>query len=241
MNPASIIAQMRRKVKVDTSQYTDAEALIDLNTEKDSFWSAILTSVPLELYNWGSFVLDDSVSWQSGYALPAIASDTAWIKKITGLAINYDWEYYNDTTKYIYTKAREVNPNWLEFDWEYYVQNHSKNDPIYYIGANAVYIAPAPEVWRENGIKANWVKKIPDYTLASTEAEMMIPIDQQQALTYALIVHWHYNKGSDDSTINNAEIRWEKKRKEAINQLETRDIGTTTFLYPWQKDNSVIL
>tara|TARA_R110000772_G_scaffold236250_1_gene347889 strand:- start:698 stop:838 length:141 start_codon:yes stop_codon:yes gene_type:complete len=43
--PAAIIAQMRRRVKVDTSQYSDANALIDLNTLKDEFWSALITKV----------------------------------------------------------------------------------------------------------------------------------------------------------------------------------------------------
>jgi hypothetical protein len=75
MIPSEIIAQMRRVVKVDTSQYTDTNALIDLNTLKDDFWSAIVTSVS-EKYNWERWKTD-SVALQSEYVIPTVAYNTA--------------------------------------------------------------------------------------------------------------------------------------------------------------------
>jgi hypothetical protein len=43
-----------------------------------------------------------------------------------------------------YIKAREVNRQTLEFEWNYYLENQSVDDPIYFIADNSVFIAPVP-------------------------------------------------------------------------------------------------
>ena len=65
MTPATIIAQMRRVAKVNTDQYSDANALIDLNTLKDEFWSAIINSID-ENYNYDTWTAT-TVDLQSEY------------------------------------------------------------------------------------------------------------------------------------------------------------------------------
>lgn len=88
MTPSSIIAQMRRIAKVNTSQYSDENALIDLNTLKDEFWSAVVSSVS-EDYNWERWTAT-SVDLQSEYTTPTVAYNTAGAKILKGVAINYD-------------------------------------------------------------------------------------------------------------------------------------------------------
>jgi len=73
--PQSIIDQMRRRVKVDTSQYTDADALKDLNTLKDEFWSALITNVA-EDYNWDRWFVNLTTT-DSEYSIPTVAYNTA--------------------------------------------------------------------------------------------------------------------------------------------------------------------
>lgn len=73
--PAAIIAQMRRRVKVDTSQYSDANALIDLNTLKDEFWSELMTNVP-EDYDWERWLVDTTTT-NTEYQAPEVAYNTA--------------------------------------------------------------------------------------------------------------------------------------------------------------------
>jgi len=228
---AHLIAQMRRRVKVDTSQYTDANALIDLNTLKDSFWSEVVTNIP-ESYNWDSWKVDNT-TLISEYQIPEVAYDTAWAKKLKAISMNYNWDTYTNSGLPIYIPAREVNPATLEHQWNYYAENQSTSDPIYYVADNSYFIAPA---FRESNlserIKLTWIRKIPDYTLATTEAEMKIPVDQQQALVFWLMIDWYFNKWVDDNTINNAEARWIRKRDEAISQLSNRVENPTTFELP---------
>jgi len=77
LNPTAIINQMRRLAKVDTAQYTDANALIDLNTLKDEFWSAIVTTINVqESYNWEKWKTS-SIALQSEYTIPEVAYNTA--------------------------------------------------------------------------------------------------------------------------------------------------------------------
>ena len=238
---AAIIAQMRRRVKVDTSQYSDANALIDLNTRKDEFWSALITNVP-EDYNWDRWLVD-LTSTDTEYVMPEVAYNTAWAKLLKGVAINYTWDTYTETWLAKYTPAREVNPNTLEHDWFYYVENQSQDDPIYFVADNSYFIAPAfRTAWLANRIKLTWIRKIPDYELTTTEADMKIPVDQQQALVYWLMIDWYFNKWVDDNTINNAEARWERKKQEAIKNLSIRVENPITFTYPNESsDDEVIL
>lgn len=239
--PAAIIAQMRRRCKVDTSQYSDSDALIDLNTRKDEFWSAISTNVNWK-YNWERWIADLTTT-NTEYSLAEVAYNKAWTKLLNGVAINYDWETYWETWNLIYTPAREVNPNTLENDWYYYVENQSKDDPIYFVSDNSYFIAPSfRTAWLVDRIKLTWIRKIPDYELTTTEANMKIPVDQQEALVYWLMIDWYFNKWVDDNTINNAEARWERKKTEAIRALELRVENPTFFTYPDEtSDNDIIL
>ena len=232
MIPANIITGARDIAKADTSQFSDTKALFYLNLIKDEFWTAILSNVPLEFYNWNEWKVDTTVAYQSEYTLPTMASTTAWVKIVNGVAICYDGETYPWTNELKYVKCRPVDRNDLPNDWSYYVVNQSENDPIYTISDKSVFIAPAPKTGLVNGYKVNGVQKIADYTIGTTEAEMRIPLDQQKAMVYGLAVWAHFCKGSDDSIINNAEARWGNKQKEAISSLESRDVGTAYFKYP---------
>lgn len=236
--PASMIAQMRRLTKVDTSQYTDANALIDLNTLKDEFWSAIVTTVQ-ENYNWDRWT-DTTVALQSEYPIPTVAYNTAGSKLLKWLSISYDWDTYTETGNIIYIKVREVNPDTLENDWDYYVENQSEDDPIYYIADNSVFIAPAPRTWVTNWLKLTWIRKIPDYTLSTTEADMKIPVDVQQALVYWLVVFWLFNKWADAWLIDNAEARRIRKKQEAIKSLETRVENPIFLKYPDETTDEIV-
>lgn len=232
--PAAIIAQMRRRCKVDTSQYPDADALIDLNTLKDDFWSALVTELP-EDYNWERWTVDFTTT-NTEYLMPEVSYNIAWAKVLKGIAISYDGDTYTDTSLIQYTPAREVNPNTLEHDWYYYVENQSEDDPIYFVSDNSYFIAPAfRTAWLVDRIKLTGIRKIPDWTLTTTEANMKIPVDQQQTLVWGLMIDWYFNKWVDDNVINNAEARWERKKTEAIKTLANRVESPVFLTYPEQE------
>lgn len=234
-----IIDQMRRIAKVDSSQYTDANALIDLNTLKDEFWSAIVSTVE-EDYNW-EYWTANTVAFQNEYTLSQVAYNLAWTKVLKWLSINYNWETYINNWWLIYIKATQINLNSLPLDWSYYVENQSVNDPIFYIADNSCFIAPAPITAITNWLKLIWIRKIPDYTLSTTEEDMKISVDQQNALVYWLVVHWLLNKWAETWLVDNAEARRMRKRQEAIKTLKTRSNNVIMMTYPDDINNNDII
>lgn len=232
ITPETIIAQMRRIAKVNLAQYSDANALEDLNMLKDELWTWIVSQVQ-DKYNWERWSTE-SVALHWEYTLSEVTSTTAWTKLLNWVSISYKDTTYTNIWWLKYIQAREVNPNGLDNDWDYYSENQSEDDPIYYVADNSFFIAPIPRVSITNWIKLTWIRKIPDYTLTTTEAEMKLPIDVLRTLFYGLIVTWLMNKWADDWDINNAENRWIRKRNEAIKSLEVRTDKPVTFLYPDQ-------
>lgn len=230
MQPTSIIAQMRRIVKVDTSQYDDDDALIDLNTLKDEFWSTLVWV--WKKFNWEKWKTS-SVALQSEYQIPEVASDTAWAKQLSWIAVCYDGETYEDTWELKYIPVKLVDKDSLEHDWDYYIENQRVESPIAYVADNSYFIAPAFRAVVTNGIKLTGIRKIPDYTLSTTETEMKLPIDQHQTLVYGLCVFWHMNKWSEPWIVSDAEARYERKVQKAIDMTRER-IEETPFIneYP---------
>ena len=241
MTPATIIAQMRRVAKVNTDQYSDANALIDLNTLKDEFWSAIINSID-ENYNYDTWTAT-TVDLQSEYWIPNVAYNAAGAKILTGVAINYDGETYTDTSALKYYKCELIDPKSLENDWNYYVENQEPTKPIYFVSDNSVFIAPCPRSGEgaASRLKLSGIRKIPDYTLSSTEADMKLPVDQHQTLGFGMIVFGLMNKGVDDGIINNAEARWLRKKSEAIESLKQRVSWPVFMTYPENEEDPYIV
>ena len=232
MTPVTILAQMRRVAKVNTDQYSDANALIDLNTLKDEFWSAIINSID-ENYNYETWTTT-SVDLQGEYGIPAVAYNTAGAKILTGVSISYDGDTYNDTSAIKYYKWELVDPKSLDQEWNYYVENQEPTQPIYFVSDNSVFIAPCPRVGEgaASRIKMSGIRKIPDYTFSSVESDIRLPIDQHQTLVYWMIMFGLMNKGVDDGTINNAEARWLRNKSEAIESLKQRVSWPVFMTYP---------
>lgn len=240
-NPLAIINQMRRKCKVNLFQYTNDDALIDLNARKDELWSAICANVP-ESYNWERWKVSETTT-DTEYTIPEVAFNKAWTKILKWISINYNWETLKETWLLIYNKAREVNPNTLEHEWNYYIENQPESNPIYFISDNSYFIAPSFRIsWLVNRIKLTGLRKIPDYELTTSEADMKLPVDQQQVLVYWILIDWHFNKWDNENTINNAEARWERKKLAAIKNLAPRLDEPVFFTYPEEgREEEVIL
>jgi hypothetical protein len=239
MTPTEIITQMRRLAWVGTSQYSDADAIKDLNTLKDSFWTAILSEIQ-ERYNWEKWKAN-TIALQSEYTLALVAYNTAWTKLLNGVSISYDWETYSETGELKYEKCTLVNPNTLPYDWSYYVENQSEDEPLYYVSDNSIFIAPAPRTVVSNGLKLVWIRKIANYSDSTTEAEMKLPVDTHQAMVFGLVWYWLMNKRVDVNLINDAKNNWKQERQEAIKWMKTRVDNPVFMLYPEENDSTELI
>lgn len=142
MDVSTIISRTRRFAYTNSTDYPDATALQDLNIIKDQFWSEIVSQLP-EDYQWESWT-DTTYALQSEYQYPQPASSSVGASMIKEVAISYNSDTYLDTSLMQYTQARPVNPATLEFEWNYYCENQSNEDPIYYVADDSVFVAPMP-------------------------------------------------------------------------------------------------
>lgn len=229
----NIEAQVRTRTWVSTWQYSQAQFLLDINEAKDEFWSAVVAKLNNDR-NWDSWKIKNT-TLISEYAMPEVAFDTAWTKVLSWIAINYTWDTYTTTWLPIYVPARLVSPDSLENEWNYYVEKQSTNDPIYMIKDNSYMIAPAfRTAWLANRIKLTWIRKIPDYDIDTTEAEMKLPVDFQRLLIWAVMPLALYAKRVDDNTITKAENKYEAKKLVAIQNMSARKEWPITMEYPAQ-------
>lgn len=218
MNVTDILDMARDLTHQTVSQMPNPILIKYLNIVKNNFFSYLITSVD-ENYNWNYFSWD-LVVWQDEYLFPAVAHDSTWLLKIQELYINYDWKTYeNWALKYV--KVIEVWQAELTMPWDYYVNKQSEEDPIFYIADNSVFIAPAPKLAIVNWIRVKWIQNIPDYTEATTEAELKIPLPYQDILVQWILPYiykriWNQQK----STFEMSE--YIRQRKDLVEQLSNR-------------------
>ena len=237
----NIESQLRTRTWVSTWQYSQAQFLLDIAEAKDEFWSNIVARLD-EDSNYEIW-FNDSTTTDSEYTMPEVASDTAWLKMLKGIAIDYTWNTFTETWLAQYTKATEVNPTDLPYEWNYYVENQSQDKPIYYIADNSFFIAPAFRTAAlTNRIKLTWIQKIADYTIATTEAEMRIPVDFQRLLIWAVIPFALMAKRVDDNQIQKAQNDYETKKTTALQNMAARKEWPIFMSYPeTQNDDEIIL
>lgn len=235
----NIEAQLRTRTGVSTWQYSQAQFLLDINEAKDEFWSNIVSRLE-EDSNYEIWTITET-TLNSEYTMPEVASNTAWLKMLKSVAINYNWNILTTTGLPHYIKAREVNPQDLQYDWNYYVENQSEDDPIYYIWANSYFIAPSFRTsWLTNRIKLTWIKKIADYTIDTTEAQMIIPVDFQRLLIWAIIPFALMAKRVDDNQIQKAQNDYEIKKATALQNMAARKEWPVFMKYPNNQSDEII-
>lgn len=74
-NPVTLLARARRLYNVETSQWSDVDALNDLNELKNNFQSSLICAVE-EDWHWETWT-SDTVALQSEYTLPSIGASTS--------------------------------------------------------------------------------------------------------------------------------------------------------------------
>jgi len=204
MTPATLLTTGRTLSRTTSSQISDDQALIYLNLRKNDLWSAIVTAVG-ENRNWDKWKAD-TVAEQSEYTQPIMSSSTVGTKTINAIAINYDGETYDGNGALIYIPAKEISPESLPHEWNYYVNNQSKENPIFYVAENSIFIAPAPETTVTNGIKIEGIKSISDYSISTSEADMVIPFDQHETLLQGLVAYMFQDQQQQQEYINAVQI-----------------------------------
>jgi len=207
-----------------------------LNKVKDKFWSGIVTAVG-EDFRWQQWTTP-SVVGQSEYPMLEVASDRNGMKKIEAVYVAYSNTLYSNTAKLEYTKCQLVTRTSLEREWEWYEANQPANKPLYIIADASVFIAPIPTVAISTGIKITGIRKIADYTIATTESDMGITSEYSYILVQGLLPYiYRYQAKINESNAETAE--YERIETKALYDLGDRTTWPFYSKYPDEQYRSV--
>lgn len=229
--PATTIVSARWDTRTNIDQYPDAIAYIDINNLKDYIQSTLVTSWKASYVNWQMWFANtvaNQSNWE--YKLDIVSSSNPWLKTLNSLYICFGDTFANWNLNY--TKCREVDIKNQDYDWNYYLNNQDKIDPIYFQKDNSVFIAPYSATVVTSGLKMEWIRKIADYTSWTTEAETGFPSDFNYIFRIWLIPNILQYKGSDDWSINNARVIFENRLSLVIGQIWYKEEHPTSFTYP---------
>lgn len=166
MSVSNRIARARRLAGVDSNQYPDTDAIVDLNAVYHEIEDAIVAEQ--EDFFWDYFK-SNTVVGQSEYSLPASTdmwADWSGTNKLLQLSIKYN------TTDDYYTKVRRTDIYNMDREMEWYEENQPSSDPIYHISDNSYFVYPAPTTAVTNGIKGVIVKELRDLTTSDAASDI---------------------------------------------------------------------
>lgn len=232
MNVSTIISRARRFAYVNSTDYSDTTALQDLNIIKDQFWAEIVSQLP-EDYQWETWTAT-TVALQWEYELPQPTSSSVGATAIKWVAIAYSSDTYEETGLMQYTKCHLVNPATLEYEWNYYCENQSHEDPIYYVADDSIFVAPMPlstEVWT-NRLKLTGIRNIVDYTIVTSEADMKIPLSAHEVLVQGLMWYALIDKRVPANEIAAQQAQYLKMKSDNLRFLAQRVENPVEMSYP---------
>jgi len=238
--PSQIILDVRRFAHVTTSQYLDADAYLDLNKIKDEFWNEVVSRWGSSNYNWDKWNTDIEAN-QDEYRLDIPTSTNDGMKTINNIYIS-DGTTHTNTGLLEYIKCREVDPKNLPNDWNFYLENQDATMPLYYQKDNSVFIAPRPTKDITNGLRIEAIRKIANWTAATTELETKLPVEFHFILELGLMPYALMSKGSDTNEVNAARATYMNEKRAVIKQITTRIESPFFNKYPdgYSNDDLII-
>lgn len=239
MDAAAIFTMARELSHTNDIDYPDTRLLPFLNVVKDDLFSYMITWLN-ENQEWDTWEAT-TVANQSEYVIPEAASDTAWNLKISVVSVNYDGETHNDW-RMKYVKAKQVKLWNLAENWNYYINNQSNHEPIFYIADNSIFLAPAPsssEAWATR-LELKWIRSIIDYATDTTEADIKIPLYLHSVLVQWVLPYIHKSEWvKSEASLEQAE--YEKQRDLAVKKFTDRYEWPYYMSYPEYTDDTTYL
>lgn len=174
--------------------------------------------------------------------MPEVSASLAGAKKMMDVGINYDGSTYKDTGALAYRKAKQVDPSGLKYPWNYYVENQSQESPIFYVSDKSFFIAPAPRATQIGAgrIQISGIRNIPDWTIATTSAEIekYFPIDQHDVLQFGLHYYVYLSKQQSDDALN-SRAAWKLMLEESAIDLSDRVVAPFFAQYPTEINEEI--
>lgn len=205
------------------AQVSPANLKTFFNIKRKELGNSIIKDVDEEFFFqiWTRDAIADQDNGE--YPYPEADHDSAGMLKAKGVYIK------GLSTDIEHIKAREVKLANLPRDWDWYLDNQPKSDPIYFIGDNSLFIAPQfkpvdlPVPPSGNlQVKLVGIAKFTDLDTGANSDAILIPDDSQHRIAIGMkeLIFRARNKTSE---ANSAFSEFEAEKVKMIDELTNRD------------------
>lgn len=219
MTPQEIINKARRQVHASSVNYTNDDALLDLNHRRQDMIGKIQSEVD-EWWYW-TWAFANSVIDQNEYNIENVDS-TYNINQVDSISVKWKtgWEY---------EKIPYVHPNSLDNELDSYKTTAT---PFYFIKDKSIFIYPSPEEAVENGIKLYCIIQPTDLAIADEETRIE-PRFQQNIIDW-MCADYYYAQGNE-SKGQFYEAKYEKACKDMVRIIKARNQNPVERIYSLNK------
>lgn len=205
-----------------TTEYraSDTLWLKHLSQIVQRFWNRVVNRRKARC-NWDIWTAT-TVSLQDEYTKPLVSSIDVWAAHIETISVAYSSDTYAETWNKIYTPCTPATDDQIQ-DWNYYLENQSNDNPIFFERDWSIFIAPDPrstEVWT-NRLQITGIRSIAswDWTSATTELEMKLPLFTHDVIKLWLVWKIHSYLRRDRNIVIDAKNEYEREEANALNNM----------------------
>lgn len=230
MDIADRITRIKRLTFTDSGQYSDANALIDLNEVYQIIVGALINRVQEDFFL--EIVQQDLTTAVNEYVITNIEyPDTTIVKidKVSKIGIKYA------TTDTYYESARFIAPSDLVQDDEWYKDNIPKSAPVFTIRDQSVFVYPVPDATVTNWIKLHCLYRPIDLVLAWLEDDIKLP-RQYHDLLDIWMKQYIYTAQNKINEKNDAIVEFNNALDVMVNEINDRYIEPIEQINPSLKE-----
>lgn len=214
--PSQAISRVRTRLHATSSNYPDIVGIDHYNFAYQDITGDMQL---LEEEYFYTYWLTGTIVNQEEYEIKLLW--TVDINQLKRVFIKYS------TTDTDFIPVRRENQNNLTYDKEYYKKNQDKNDPFYYIQDRSIWIFPAPTEAIANWLKVEVITQPPELLTTDTVDKVLIPNRIQRVIEDGMMPY-AYEYVWKDEKVPNAIQLFDKRKKEALQQVKKRDSWVVT-------------
>ncbi len=206
MNISKIFQITREQTWVNESSFSDTQLLDYLNLVYVDLVNSITTIN--ENFFYDNYITN-IVSEQNEYSLPDE------LKKILCVSIKY-------STNDDFIKLQEKNFSSLNQDTQYYKSNQSKSGAFFVIADNSIFVYPCPEKDVLDWLKIDWISKVDNLLITSSEIDIKLPKEYHNILILWLKQYIYSGLWKDEKSYNSKQF-YEQEKSKMLTELSDRN------------------
>lgn len=214
MNVSQIIQQARDRTGITASEYSDNNAVRDLNF---SYYKIRQEIAQVDRNYWFQEWSQTLTGWVNRYSLLLPSAGIFGQIKIDQVLLKYD------TTQKYHTQAQEIDWNNVDMDDKRLEDTTPKTKPYYIIDNNDIVIYPMPKVSVWNGLRLKAYRRPYDLTIASVESDILLEKEYHDILTYYLIISL-YRQAKQIDLLQFSQSEYDRKKMEMMRNIKKRSV-----------------